>query len=330
MAANAGIGNLDWNLVRTFVVVAEQGSLAAAARALGLAHPTVARHVQSLESALGTTLFERCAGGLRLNEAGAQLAASARGMQDGAREFELASRSVGCRQSGRVRITASEFIADVFPELLSPLRRVGDQGLINVELLIANHVLNVLEGEADIAIRHIEPRQQELVCRRLAGLPAGLYASRGYVAERGMPVAGNLGEHWFIDEVRSSRVQRHARRLGYSLRTDQFVFRSDSFVGRLNGAEAGWGIAVVPVHVARRRSALVRVLDDVSFREIEMWLVARRDVRTTPYLHHAFTVAGDTLNAFAGALAERTSGGDDTAGARADGRRSPRRHRRGV
>lgn len=298
MAVDAGAHHLDWNLVRTFVTVAEQGSLSAAARELGLAHPTVARHVQNLETALGVSLFDRRASGLTLNEAGARLAMSARSMSDGARAFELASRSVGSRRSGLVRITASEFIADVFPELLSPLRRVGDRDHINIELLIANDLLNVLQGEADIAIRHVEPQQQELVCRRLAGLPAGLYASHAYVAERGMPSEANLREHWFIDEVRSTRLARYARRLGYTLAKDQFVFRSDSFAGRLNGAEAGWGIAVVPVHVAVGRPSLVRVLADVPFTEVEMWLVARQDVRTTPYLRDAFATAGATLNAF--------------------------------
>ena len=43
---------LDWNLVRTFVSVVKSGSLAGASRELGLAHPTVARHVQLLESQL--------------------------------------------------------------------------------------------------------------------------------------------------------------------------------------------------------------------------------------------------------------------------------------
>lgn len=293
---------LDWNLVRTFVAVADRGSLSAAARELGLAHPTVARHIQNLEAALGLSLFDRRASGLKLNEAGRRLALSARGMLDGARAFELASRAVKSRESGLVRITASEFIADVFPELLSPLRRAGDDALINIELLIANDLLNLLQGEADIAIRHVEPQQQELVCRRLAGLPAGLYASRDYVAERGMPDLASFREHWFIDGVQSQKLTRHARRMGYPVAKDQLVFRSDNFAGRLNGAEAGWGIAVVPVHVAVQRPNLVRVLNDVPFTEIEMWLVARPDVRTTPYLRDAFATAGDTLNAFVAGL----------------------------
>lgn len=296
------IGDLDWNLVRTFIAVADAGSLAAAARDLGLAHPTVARHIQNLEAALGHSLFDRRATGLSLNDAGVRLVSAARGMLQGARAFEQASRAVSSRAGGLVRITASEFMADVTPELLSPLRRVGAGPLINIELLIANDLLNLLKGEADIAVRHVRPQQQELICRRLAGLPAGLYASPGYVAERGMPDLASFREHWFIDGVRAPKVARHARRMGYPIGRDQFVFRCDSFSGQLNGAEAGWGIAVVPAHVAATRPGLVRVLTDIPFSEIEMWLVAREDVRTTPYLRDAFATAGDTLNAFVAQL----------------------------
>lgn len=303
-------GDLDWNLVRTFIAVADGGSLAAGARELGLAHPTAARHIQNLEAALGHSLFHRRATGLTLNDAGARLLGAARGMLQGARAFEQASRAVSSRSSGLLRITASEFLADVFPELLSPLRRDGAEHQINVEMLIVNDLLNLLQGEADIAIRHVQPHQQDLICRRLAGLPAGLYASRGYVDERGMPDLASFHEHWFIDGVRTPRLARHARRMGYTMSKEQFVFRSDSFAGQLNGAEAGWGITVVPAHVAAGRPGLVRVLNDVPFSEIEMWLVAREDVRTTPYLRDAFATAGDTLNAFAASMgdAQRSAG----------------------
>ena len=49
----------DWNRARAFLVTAEEGSLSAAARALGLAQPTLGRQVSALEDELGIVLFER-------------------------------------------------------------------------------------------------------------------------------------------------------------------------------------------------------------------------------------------------------------------------------
>jgi len=296
-AANPGWGP-DWNLIRTFAAVARLGSLAAASRALGLAHPTVARHIQQLETNLGLSLFDRRATGMALNEAGTALEESAAAMLHGAADFASASTAFKSNASGTVRITASEFLADVFPELLAPLRRARQEGLINVDLLIANHSLNLLESEADLAIRHIRPHQQGLVCRRLAGLPFGLYASGGYLAERGMPQASNLHEHWFIDAVSVPRFARGAQQRGLSIRKEQFVFRSDSLPGQLNGALAGWGIVGLPVHLANRHPDLQRVLTDAGVDEIEMWLVGRPDVHTTAYLKRTFGTVADMLNSF--------------------------------
>lgn len=305
--------DLDWNLVRTFVTVAERGSLAAAAAALGLAHPTVARHIQSLEAALGVILFDRRSSGLKLNAAGRRMLTAAQEMLNGAKAFEMATHAVRATGSGLVRITASEFLADVFPELLAPLRQPGDEAATNIALLVGNELLNLLEGEADIAIRHVRPQQQDLVCRRLAGLPLGLYASRSYVGEWGEPSATTVARHRFIDSVQAPRLQREAKRRGLDLHKEQFVFRSDYFAGRLSGALGGWGIAVVPLHVARKHPELLRVLPDTPDMEIEMWLVGRQDVRTTPYLNKAFVTAGETLNRFVAGLGVGSGGDDDVA-----------------
>ncbi|WP_374626033.1 LysR family transcriptional regulator, partial [Devosia sp.] len=55
----------DWSLWRSFAAVVEHGSLSAAARALGLSQPTLGRHIDALESALGTRVFERTLGGFK-------------------------------------------------------------------------------------------------------------------------------------------------------------------------------------------------------------------------------------------------------------------------
>jgi DNA-binding transcriptional LysR family regulator len=56
-------------LYRTFLGVLEEGSLSGAARSMGIAQPTVGRHVDALETALGVTLFTRSQTGLLPTEA---------------------------------------------------------------------------------------------------------------------------------------------------------------------------------------------------------------------------------------------------------------------
>lgn len=293
--------SLDWNLVRSFIAVVETGSLAGAARTLGLAHPTVARHIQQLEQALGMNLFDRRPTGLALNRAGARLAASARGMRDSARIFEQVTAAVRAAGSGIVRIVVPDTLASVLPRLLGPLRDREREGLIQLDLLISRDDASLIQQSADMAIRHSQPEQQDLICRRLAPLPFALYASTDYVHARGMPVLAELDRHRYIDAVSEPVFIRNAARMGYSLAREQFVLRSDAFAGRLQATLAGWGIAALPMHVAEASPGLVRVFADVNLEPVDLWLAARPEVRSVAYLYEAFMTLADVLNNFVGA-----------------------------
>jgi len=290
--------SLDWNLVRSFIAVVDTGSLAAAARDLGLAHPTVARHIQQLESALGIGLFERRPTGLVLNRAGARLAASARGMRESARIFEQVTTSVRTSGSGLARITAPETVAGILPDLLAPLQMRDPDDFIQIDLLIASEEFNLLQQAADMGVRHAQPQQQELICRRLAPLPHATYASPEYLRRYGDPVVDQLGSHRFIDAVTAPRLARHAERIGRPLAREQFVFRSDSLTARVQAALAGWGIVAVPVHVGEATPGLQRIFPDEPEHRLEMWLVGRPEVRTVAYLYETFMMLADVLNNF--------------------------------
>src|SRR3954469_17917204 len=108
----------DWNRARAFLVTAEEGSLSAAARALGMAQPTLGRQVDALEKELGVVLFERVGRGLTLTPGGHELLAHVRAMGEAASRVALTS--VGQSQSitGTVTIAASEAHAMI---LLPPI-----------------------------------------------------------------------------------------------------------------------------------------------------------------------------------------------------------------
>ena len=74
----------DWNQARAFLVTAELGSFSAAARALGMAQPTLGRQVAGLEEALDIVLFERIGRRLELTPAGADMLVHFRQMGEGA------------------------------------------------------------------------------------------------------------------------------------------------------------------------------------------------------------------------------------------------------
>jgi DNA-binding transcriptional LysR family regulator len=81
---------LDWADVRVFLTVAQRGSLAAAARALGVDQTTVGRRLAALERAAGTHLVEKSPAGITLTRAGHRARRAAEAMADAAGELSSA------------------------------------------------------------------------------------------------------------------------------------------------------------------------------------------------------------------------------------------------
>ena len=101
----------DWSHLQTFVAVAEEGSLSAAARALGGSQPTMGRHIAALQDALGVRLFARRTGGLELTPTGLELLHHAGGMAGAAQRLALSAAGREESLAGSIRITASDIVA---------------------------------------------------------------------------------------------------------------------------------------------------------------------------------------------------------------------------
>ncbi|HSG88569.1 MAG TPA: LysR family transcriptional regulator [Pseudomonadales bacterium] len=288
---------LDWNLVRTFIAVAEQGSLAGAARQLGLAHPTVARHVQQLEESLALKLFERTTAGLAINEAGLRLAEVGRRMNKDAMAFEAVSETVRTTTNGTVRITIAEVMMDLVPGLLAPLHDPSGDADRRFEIIVSQDQLNLLEREADIAIRHVRPEQSELVCRRVGALPMAAYASETYVKRHGMPQIGGLDTHWFIDGASRQGFAMAVERLGQRVPQERVAFRSDSLHSQRRAALAHWGVVALPTYLGEATPGLCRVMTDTDEDvSLEIWVVARPGARQQVLLKQVSELLADGLS----------------------------------
>lgn len=287
---------VDWNLVRTFVSVVEAGSLSGAARTLDLSHPTVARHVQQLEAQLGLPLFERGARGLVLNESGQRLAEVADRMRREAMTLESVGESVRSTTAGRVRVTIAEVFADMIPELLRPLQEQPGVAGRHIELIVSRERLNLLDREADLAVRHVRPEQGELICRKVGVLRMGAWASESYVAAHGQPTFDTLDRHRFIDGLTRRALVLALERLGYGVPVAQVAFRTDCLESQRRAAELGWGIVGIPDYLAKRSRGLVRVLDPVPDSvHLPIWLAARPAVRHRQLLKMVFDALANGL-----------------------------------
>jgi DNA-binding transcriptional LysR family regulator len=273
-------GSPDWSLYRSFLSVLRLGSLSAAARDEGLTQPTVGRHVDALEQALGVALFTRSQTGLTPTEAALELQPYAESLE--ATAAALVRAAVGrAGTHGTVRITASEVVgAEVLPPILTQLHAAHPE--IALEVVLSNRTEDLLQREADIAVRMVRPTQQTLLARHVGDIEIGLHARRDYLERHGVPsTVAELRRHALIGFDHETAFIRSVRAQGFPVERGMFAFRSDSDLAQLAAVRAGFGIGVCQVGLARRSADLVRVMAKSFLFKLEVWIVMHSDLRSS-------------------------------------------------
>ena len=289
---------IGWELYRSFLGVLREGSLSGAARALGITQPTVGRQVAALEQALGVVLVTRSQLGLMPTELALALRSYAEAMESTAASLERAASSQGEGVRGAVRVSASEVIGvEVLPPIVARLRE--QHPALKVELVLTNRVQDLLRREADIAVRMLRPRQEQLVARRIGSIGVGLHARKDYLSRHGTP--RNLGElagHSIIGYDQASAFIRSAGKSLQGLSRDVFALRTDSDLAQLALIRSGAGIGMCQVALARRDATLQRVLAKPFALQLETWVTMHEDLRNSPRCRVTFDALVDGLQQY--------------------------------
>lgn len=287
-----------WELYRSFLAVIRQRSLSGAARALGLTQPTVGRHVDALEAALGLALFTRSQAGLLATEGALALIPHAEAMASAAEALHRAASGQADEDRGTVRITASEMIgAEVLPDCLAAFRQAHPR--ITIELVLSNRSEDLLRREADIAVRMVRPTQAALVARKIGVIQLGLHAAPRYVKAHGVPKDMTaLWSHPLIGFDKVPSVRR-LDNLGIDVTRDLFAFRCDSDYGQYAALRAGFGLGFCQRGLAQR-DGLVPVLAKQLRLELGMWIVMHKDLRSTRRMRLTFDHLVAYLNTYVG------------------------------
>ena len=279
---------LDWTLTRSFLAVAETGSLSAAARQLGLSQPTLGRHISELEAQLGLTLFHRQVRGLALTDQALPLLPHARAMRDAAAGMSLTAAGQDSALSGTVRLTASRIVAHyILPQIIAKLR--AKEPLIQIELVPTDETENLLFREADIALRMYRPTQLDLIATHLGDTKMGLYAASSYVAAHGLPETPEaLRQHIFFGLDQSDLLLRYMERLGFAAKRTDFPVRCDDQIVYWNLVRAGLGIGGMQCLIADADPAVTRVAPFVPMPALPIWLTAPSALRQPPRMARVF------------------------------------------
>ncbi len=270
----------DWSDIRIFLAVLDYGSLVAAAEHLALTQPTVGRRLAALEARLGTPLFVRAGRRMQLTDSGAAILDSARRMETEILAIERTIEVQAKGLCGEVTVSATEGTGT---EWLTPVLFEFHQQYpdILVKVHIENRNVDLVQREADIALRLGRPTQPNLIARRLVTIGFGLYASQEYLQRSG-PVASiaALAQHQLVGlDTFGTRIKPIADSLLGDEISGRFVYLTNSSAAQISAVRAGFGIGMLSHRWAVMAPGLQRVLEDYMPGEVDLWLVTHEELR---------------------------------------------------
>ena len=283
--------SFDWNQVRAFLATAEEGSFSSAARALKSTQPTIGRQISALEGSLGVTLLERSVRGLTLTQAGRELLDHVRAMGEAATLISMAADGQSQDVTGEVTVTATDLMsAAMLPAILAPLRQTAPG--IRVRIVATGDIQNLMQREADIAIRHVRPDQPDLIARHVADFRGTLYGASAYLERAGRPrTPREVADLAFVGSPDPDRLIAPLHNHGVPVRAENFVMSSDSNVVEWELVKAGYGISLLPEVLCEAEPGIEKVLPSLPSLQFPVWLVTHRELRTNRRIRVVF----DTL-----------------------------------
>jgi DNA-binding transcriptional LysR family regulator len=287
--------SFDWNHARAFLAVVETGSLSAAARVLNQTQPTLGRQISAFEEELGVTLFERVGRSLKITQTGVDLADHVRAMAEAAGRMSLMASGQSQAIEGIVRIAASElFAAHLLPPIVAKLRSIAPK--IEVDIVAANTVSDLLQREADIAVRNVRPDQPDLIARLIHDSSGRFYAAKSYIQRRGLPRNfDDFKSHEFVSFGNVEQMLNYFKAFGLNLLADQFKVGSSNSLVAWELVKQGLGIAPMSVDVARASPELVMLMPDNDPVMFPTWLVTHRELHTSRRIRLVFDLLAEEL-----------------------------------
>ncbi|AZN99497.1 LysR family transcriptional regulator [Mesorhizobium sp. M9A.F.Ca.ET.002.03.1.2] len=252
------VWDLDWNLLRTFVVIAEVKSITRAAERLNLKQPSVSNALRRLEDRVGRRLIEHDATRFELTEVGRLLYEQSIEVFGTISQLPLLMRGVSDDVTGHVNIAmASHVVSPLFDRALSQFHSDYPRASLTISVAASTEVAKqVRERRASFGVCLVSQRDPTLeytmVYREFFGFFCGprhrLYGRAGLTLAdlRGEPSVSFQTDH-ISDALRPVALLRSEAKLDADV-----VGVSSSLEEVRRMIVAGLGIGPLPLHVARR------------------------------------------------------------------------------
>lgn len=279
--SDAVMQQINWDNLRYVLMVAEKGSIAAAARELRVNRTTVLRRINSFQDNLSCRIFER-------SESGYILTPEAEKMIDAAREVEntifnmqrqIAGREL--RLEGELRVTTTDtLIVSVIGPHLASFHRKHPHIVVNV--VMTNNILDLNRRDADVAVRPTGAPDGHLVGRRLADIQFAIYASPDYL---GSCNADRLDQHSWIGFETELQSTLPGKWLDNNIPVEKICLRGDSFIALRVASENGMGLSLLPHYLGDSSKYLQKLPIAIEELNTGLWLITHPDLNRSAKVH---------------------------------------------
>jgi DNA-binding transcriptional LysR family regulator len=276
------------------------GSLAQAARRLGVDHSTAFRRLGGLERRLGVRLFERARTGYAPTPAGEIAIATAHRVLDelGGLERRLAGEDL--RPSGTVRVTTSDTLVDFLAPILAAFRAAHPE--IVLEVVVSSTFFTLTRRDADVALRPANDPGDTLVGRRVGTIAYAIYGLPRWFSEAGGEVSADAD--WVgVDESLAHLAA--ARWIAAHVAPERIVQRANALSAILAAVRAGVGVAPLPCFVGDPVPELARTPGTLAELATPLWLLTHPDLRRVARIRAFIDFAADAIPARRAILAGR-------------------------
>lgn len=295
--------------MRHALAVGQLGSVAAAARRLGVNATTVQRRLDALEASLGARLFDRSRSGYKPTEAGAIVLAQASRMADQADEIERGVLGRDRELTGPLRLaTAFVVMEHLLPQPLADFAAAYPG--IEVEVMenailvdLARRQSEAAPGlgqlQADVALRLSTNVAEHLMGRQLGLTHCRAYALRGApgLPQTVTPLAQLLSDAPWVAFERDGTHRVYDRWMRTHLAHSQVRVRVDIFNAAAAMLRTGVGIGVLPTFMQDRHPELVAVSEVIPELSVPVWMLTHPDLRQTARVRAFMRFVGDALAA---------------------------------
>ena len=154
---------------------------------------------------------------------------------------------------------------------------------------LSNAPANLLEQEADLAIRTFAPKQEALVARKVAAIPLGFFASPAYLARRGTPLdPSELVMHDLIGSDRTRMTWPLPASSRPRCRNPYGCCGPTAIPAQIAAARAGVGLCVVQVPLGEQDPRLRHVLPGFTVTTLDTWVVTHENLKDVPRVRAVF------------------------------------------